>query len=350
MKTVVLIPSLRPDRKLINLINGLIEVGLNDIIIVDDGSGEEYRNIFDSAQSMGCRVLCHAVNLGKGRALKTGMNYFLNEYPGYSGIVTADSDGQHSPEDILRTAEALEQNPDCLILGSRDFSKENVPKKSMLGNRITRTVFRYLTGLKLTDTQTGLRAIPNDFIHELLRISGEHFEYEMNMLIEAKKQDVRIIEIPIETIYIQNNETSHFNPFRDAVRIYALLGKFAFSSIGSAIIDVLLFALLLRFILPNFFVSEELLILLSTAIARICSSTINFILNKNIVFAVKSGKGRIYRYYLVAAVQMALSAFFVWLLSDKIGIDSIVIKIFVDFILFLCSFKIQQNWVFKKSV
>lgn len=181
------------------------------------------------------------MNLGKGRALKTAFNHCLLASGGISGgadsvcrgipgCVTADSDGQHTPADILACMRSLWDNPESLILGCRDFDGPAVPARSSFGNKCTRQVFRYLLGLSVSDTQTGLRAIPAFFMEKLLEVKGERFEYETNMLIEAKNLNIRILEVPVKTIYIEENKTSHFNPIKDSLRIYLVFGKFLFSS------------------------------------------------------------------------------------------------------------------------
>lgn len=345
MKAVILIPALNPDDRLATLVDGLFSVGLTDVILVDDGSKPECKPLFQTLQQKGCLLATHAVNLGKGRALKTGMNLFLNAFPGEAGLVTADADGQHSVEDIQKICRALTAHPDALILGARDFSQENVPFKSRFGNKITRTLFGYLSGIRLADTQTGLRGIPASAMPWMMQLKGERFEYEMNMLIECKKHDVDMLEVPIQTIYIDENASSHFNPLLDAVRIYALLGKFAFASISSSVLDLVIFALMTKLILPATF-SESIAV--ATVVARVFSSLFNYTVNRHVVFQA-GGKGTIVRYYVLAVVQMACSLLLVRTLTPILHWDEVLVKFLVDFVLFLLSFKIQQAWVFRRS-
>lgn len=171
----VVIPSLQPDEKLPALLSALREAGIRNILLVDDGSGPAYRPIFDAAEASGCTVLRHAVNLGKGRALKTAFNHCLLTWPDAPGCVTADSDGQHTPACILACMQALWQHPDSLVLGCRDFDAAGIPARSRFGNKCTRLLFRLLVGLSITDTQTGLRAIPTRFMRALLETRGERF-------------------------------------------------------------------------------------------------------------------------------------------------------------------------------
>ena len=244
----IVIPSYEPDEKLCILLDGLKKNGFTEVVIVDDGSeGEEYRQIFEKAYGeFGYTVLHHAVNLGKGRALKTAFNYCILTYPDAIGCVTIDSDGQHTPEDIRKCMEMLKKNPNHLILGCRDFYSDNVPKKSRYGNTITRRVCSAVCGVKVSDTQTGLRAIPKAFMAELLNTRGERFEFETNMLIDSKDK-YPITEVPIETVYdsVEDHQT-HFDPIKDSIRIYKIFGgrfvKFLFSSLSSSVIDLILFS------------------------------------------------------------------------------------------------------------
>ncbi len=225
---VLLIPALNPDGLLVKLIEELAPVWNRPVVIVDDGSGEKAREeIFPVIREMGCDIVTNNVNMGKGRALKNGFNYILNTYPEALGTVTADADGQHTIEDIIACAEALVTSPEPrpLVLGCRDFNDSNVPRKSMLGNKITRNFMRVMNGVKVTDTQTGLRAIPAEFMKYLINVPGERFDFETNMLIAAKESSTPISEITIQTVYIENNRATHFNPFKDSLKVYAVLLK-----------------------------------------------------------------------------------------------------------------------------
>lgn len=346
MQSVVLIPALNPDEKLMRLLEGLRALDIQDILLIDDGSKPETRHYFEKAREMGCRVLTHAVNLGKGRALKTGFNAFLNLYADRPGLVMADADGQHSPADILKVGQALEAQPDVMVMGCRDFSQDNVPFKSSFGNRITRALFGFLAGQKLSDTQTGLRGVPKSALGWMMEVKGERFEYEMNMLVECPRHSLKWIEVPIETIYIEDNASSHFNPLKDALRIYAILGKYALSSFGSSLLDLGLFSLFTKAVFPLSFAWR---VEASVACARVLSAYFNYSVNRHVVF--KSGqKGTsLFRYVVLAVCQLLLSMGLTGGLTRLLGIDEILIKIVVDTILFMCSFKIQQKWVFAQK-
>lgn len=346
----VIIPALEPDEKLPALLNDLRNAGVQNIVLVDDGSGPAYHEIFDRAETdYGCTVLRHAVNLGKGRALKDAFNYCLLTWPQAPGCVTADSDGQHTPQCILNCAKALLESPDSLILGVRDFDDPTVPHRSSFGNKCTRTMFKLLVGLSISDTQTGLRAIPASFMKALLSSKGERYEFESNMLIDTKENNVPIREVPIQTVYIDDNATSHFHPIRDSIRIYSIFGKFLFSSLSSSVLDLLLFSLFCH-LLRDPFKGSLAYITVATVMARILSATYNFGINYKVVFKSTVNRGQAaLRYFGLAVVQMTLSALLVRYLFPLLHIAELLVKIPVDILLFLVSFQIQREFVYKNK-
>lgn len=349
----IIIPSLQPDDRLTQLVRALAEAQLGPIVLVDDGSGEAYRERFEECRdTYGCIHLRHAVNLGKGRALKTAFNYCLNTWPGLVGCVTADSDGQHTPQCIGRVRDALLAAPDSLVLGVRDFDAPSVPDKNRVGNKITCRICAWTCGVSVSDTQTGLRAIPAAFMRHLMNVPGERFEFEMRMLVETKER-CAICEVPIETVYdSKENHTTHFHPLRDSVRIYrvlgAQLGRFLVSSLGSGVLDVLLFWLLCGLLRGRVFAYAAI----ATAGARVCSAGANYLLNYSVVFRSNAGRGRsAARYAALAVCQMALSAALVtgglFLLPQ--GVPELWVKLPVDLVLFFFSYTIQREFVYKKK-
>lgn len=345
----IVIPSLDPDQKLLNLLENLTQSGYAHIILVNDGSSEKYNNFFQTAKNCyHCHVLRHCINQGKGRALKTAFNYFMEHFSDMTGLITVDSDGQHQISDIDACACSLLANPDKLTLGCRDFTSQKVPFRSQFGNILTRNVFNLLCGIKISDTQTGLRAIPTALIPLFLTTSGERFEYEMNMLIDCKQHNISLQEVPIQTIYLEKNASSHFNPLLDSARIYTVFLKFIVSSLSSFVIDIVFFTLFtffLKRILPLSY------IFVSTAVARIISSSANYLINKHSVFKNHQRKRfSLLKYYTLATAQMLCSAFCVTVLHHSFSAWSeTALKVIVDTILFFLSFKIQQNWVFRND-
>ncbi len=334
------VPSLKPDDLFTGVVDGLLGAGFDYIIVVDDGSGPDYRHWFDEAAARGCVVLRHEENQGKGRALKTAIAHYIGDERGKIGVVTLDADGQHRTEDVCSCAEALAQNPGCLITGSRDFDHEIVPLKSEWGNKLTRNIIRLLYGLKLADTQTGLRAIPNSYCAPLLEVSGERYEFEMNMLLQTKANGLKIVEVPIHTIYLDNNARSHFR-LQDVARIYGLIiAKFGGSSLLSFLVDISLFAALSS--------GERLLV--ATVGARVCSALFNYTVNKTVVFKNSSGVAlTLTKYAALCVVQMAASYLGVYVFSGILGGPAVPVKIAVDAVLFCISFFIQHKWVFKNN-
>lgn len=346
MNVTAIVPSLNPDEKFLAVVEGLVKAGFETILLVDDGSRPEHRIWFERALVYPqCTLLRHGKNLGKGRALKTAFNYFLSLENGHAGVVTLDGDGQHAISDVVNCAKALEEHPESLILGGRVFTGENVPARSRMGNHITSFVFRTLCGIPVSDTQTGLRGISSAFARYLLDVKGERFEFETNMLLETRRAEVSILELPIETVYIEENRSSHFRVFRDSMSIYGLILKYLSSSILSFVLDWGLFTIffwLLTFMDPKWS------LLIATAGARIVSSLFNFAVNRMVVFRSRDGVGKtMLRYYILCICQLLCSYAGVYLLSLT-GCPAAVAKIPVDILLFCLSFRIQRVWVFRK--
>lgn len=218
METAVLIPAYKPDEKLVELCKKIIFEKMK-VIVVNDGSGYEFEDIFNEIKNLDCILIEHEENFGKGTALKTGIKYALEN--NITKLVTADADGQHSVEDIISVSKELENNAETIILGSRNIKE--MPLRSRFGNSLTKFLFSFLRGIKINDTQTGLRGIP--VVKEWLILEGDRYEYEMNMLIFSKHIKIELKEIPISTIYINENESSHFKPIKDGLKIYKILFK-----------------------------------------------------------------------------------------------------------------------------
>lgn len=344
----VIIPAYEPDEKLIGLLKELRKNGICNIVVVDDGSSCACAGIFKQArEEYQCEVLVHGVNLGKGRALKTAFNYCILKYADLPGSVTADSDGQHSAECIIRCMKALWEQPQMLILGCRNFNEANVPFRSRFGNKFTCGMFRYLAGIKISDTQTGLRAIPMSYMKTLMNVKGERFEYETNMLLEAKRSEVSIGEVAIRTIYIEENKSSHFHVIKDSARIYLMFAKFLFSSLSSSVLDLLLFSLFC-FMFKGKQWGAITYITAATVLARIVSAIYNYLLNYKVVFKSRKTVGTTgMKYFLLAIVQMGCSALFVNLLYPVWGGYEVAVKIPVDILLFFASFVIQREIVYR---
>lgn len=226
-RIAVLIPAWKPDGRLPALVEELLARGFRHVVVVDDGNGTAYADLFTCLACQAAVHICrHPQNRGKGRALKTGFMHLLATEPGLAGVVTADADGQHRPEDILRVAQALLEEVAAAtpspVLGVRSFTGR-VPWKSRLGNLWTCRIFAWVTGTLLPDTQTGLRGLPVSLLPALLSVPGERYEFEMAMLVALCKTKCRVRPLPIETVYLEGNRSSHFHPVRDSLRVYAAL-------------------------------------------------------------------------------------------------------------------------------
>ncbi len=342
----VVIPSLNPDEKLGKTVQSLLDVGFTDIILVNDGSGAEYVPNFPK-NLPNCTLLTHEVNRGKGAAMKTAFRYFLDTKRTTRGVITVDGDGQHLAEDVLRCAEEMCKT-DSVVLGVRDFSGPDVPARSKFGNRTTSFVFRLFCGLKVSDTQTGLRAIPAKYLSEMLNVDGNRYEYETNMLLKMGSLGIPSAEVGIQAVYIEENQTSHFRPVRDSIRIYGLILKFIFSSAVAALVDLVLFFVFNLLLVPLIGVSADAV---ATAAARVISSFVNFSLNKKAVFKSSAPTQRaVVRYYILAVCILALSAggitLFTFITRTESSVIKTIAKCVIDTLLSILSFRLQREWVF----
>lgn len=343
---VIVIPSLEPDDKLLDLLSSIRKRGQDwPIVIVDDGSSNEYQAVFDAAEmEYACEVIRHETNRGKGAAIKTAIRHILTEFEEADYIVTIDSDGQHTPDDLIKCIQAAEVHENTMVLGVRDFS-QNIPLRSKFGNLLTRNVMRLMIGIDIKDTQTGLRVIPAHFMEGLLEIPGDRFEYETQMLLETKRNDWKIHSQEISTIYIEGNASSHFRVIADSVAIYAVFLKYLLSSIAAFLLDVAVYALLLRLLKAVSFYS----IGVSSLGARGVSSLFNYFVNRNVVFSNTSGRSSFLKYFALVLIQILLSTnlvYFGHLFFPRF--DTVPIKIMVDGLLFFFSYYIQKNYIFTR--
>lgn len=365
---VFVLPSLDPDDRIVSLADELNAAGNGiELLVVDDGSCEAKQSLFRELDSRPfCTVLHHEVNRGKGAALKTAFAWLLEKYgEKLCGCVTADGDGQHLVKDILQAETELRNHPDALVLGSRVFHGDDVPWKSRFGNNMTSFMFQNVLRLKgVTDTQTGLRGIPANFMKACLSLPGNRFEFETEMLLAAKTEHVLIHAYPIETVYFEQNSGTHFRPVKDACRIYGVIFRhlfgeffsFILSSLSSAVLDFALFNLCYYLIF-----TEDLTwsgrhprLFLSCFIARATSSVWNFTLNRYFVFP-KNDKERqplgksLAGYYLLCCVIFVAS----WLLTSlltKLLPDNWIStgKLGVDLMLFLLCYFTQKYLIFRR--
>jgi dolichol-phosphate mannosyltransferase len=344
----IVIPSLNPGSELVKLIDDL--GNRERIVLVDDGSDD--KAVFEKlAERTNVFVITHEVNKGKGEALKTAAEYVLRNFPG-SGIVTADDDGQHMPEDIIKVKNAVDRNPGALVLGVREFSGENVPLRSKMGNKTTSVIFRIRTGRKLGDTQTGLRGIPAELVKTLPQIPGSRFEYEISMLTTFADLGVDFVMVPVHTVYQTGARKSNYKTVSDSIKIAKSIArknihkariiqfsKYGLSGIVSAAVDFGLY----------YVFSLYMPVLVSAYIARLISGVFNFTVNRNLVFKASESRARsAVKYIILFAVQLVLTANLTDFLVGAGG-NEYISKIAVDLTLFTISFVIQRKFVFKKK-
>ena len=355
----VVLPSLDPDEKLVAVVDGLLEYGFTDIILINDGSKPENLHYFTdlAAQHPEINLIHHEVNRGKGAGLKNAFRWFLENRPQGRGVVTVDGDNQHHPEDTRRCCERMLETGH-IILGCRDFTLDHVPPRSRFGNRLTSAVFKLFVGMTLSDTQTGLRAIPRWALEDFCAVAGDRFEYETNMLLEMKARGMKFEEVKIRTVYIEENKSSHFHPIRDSWRIYKLILKHFFrytaSSLISSAVDAGGYSLLsglLENTLKGFALTA-----VAGGVARLISSMLNFFMNRKLVFRSRAPLGQaMLRYYALALPQMAVQVlmtqgvYALLRISDRATFLRTLIYVVVMCALYLISYMIQQRWVFAEK-
>lgn len=353
MDVSVILPSYNPSEKLITAVRALNEAGFDDIIVINDGSEKEKSaEIFEKVKEMPfVRLISHEKNMGKGKALKTGFDFFLKNRPYKKGLVTTDDDMQHRAEDIKSCCSEMLRTGTA-VFGARSFKGKEIPPKSRFGNNMTSFTFRFLCGIKITDTQTGLRALPSSYLPALIKVSGDRFEYETNMLLAMKENGLKFRELPIRTIYSDNNSGTHFRPIRDSLKIYAVILKYVFSSLLASAVDLIAFTLF-NLLLPEK-LDEGVRIFAATALARIISAAVNFTINRRKVFKSTSRlKPSIIKYCVLSVCQAGLSYGLVYLLTALSGagrsILSTLFKMAVDTLLFFLCFVAQREWVFNSE-
>ena len=355
-KISVVLPSLDPDEKLITVVDGLLEYGFSHIILVNDGSKQENLHYFYdlAAAHPEITLLHHEVNKGKGAALKNAFRWFLENRPEGEGVVTVDGDNQHHPEDTRRCCEQMLRSGHA-VLGCRDFNQADVPARSSFGNKTTSAIFKIFVGMTISDTQTGLRAIPRDILEQLVDVYGDRFEYETNMLLAFKTNAIPFDEVKIRTVYIEENKSSHFRVIHDSWRIYKLIlahfFRYTLSSLLSAVVDTGAFSLLSA-LLKNT-LSGMALTAAAGITARVISSLLNFFMNQRLVFQTKvDTKNAMLRYYALALPQMAAQVLLTQGVYALFGIPDTatglrtVLYAVVMTVLYFASYMIQQRWVF----
>ncbi|MES2197252.1 MAG: glycosyltransferase [Pseudomonadota bacterium] len=336
---VFLFPAYQPTALFCESLEELRKMDPSPIVVVDDGGGPAYRELFARAGRVpGTTVLTNAVNLGKGAALKHGMNHVLVNHPNCIGAVTADADGQHTVADILKVATALQTRPSEVIFGSRDF-KRDVPFRSKVGNIISRYIYRFLIGLNLSDTQTGLRGIPRRLMELSLAIRSNRYEFETEQIIVAKGAGFHFTEVPIRTVYIDENSGSHFNPVLDSFRIYFVLLRYAVSSLATALTDLLVFYIL---------TANGMALLSANMSARAVALWIQFMLLKKYVFKSKAGLPIFAAYVAYVFFSGYVSSVMQQQFAAHLVASTLLAKVVVESIIWIFNFMFLRDIIFRR--
>ena len=333
----VLIPAYQPDARLPRLILELHRADPSTkIVVVDDGSGQKFSDIFEASATAGAHVISYENNRGKGYALREGFTWIRDVAGDLSEcVVTADADGQHTLNDIFRVGRTC-TDTGTSVLGVREFVG-HVPARSRIGNTATSALFWLATGWKLKDTQTGLRAFPVALLPALLEVQGDRYEYELRVLLHLAKFRHPVTQIPIETIYEAGNPTSHFRPLQDSARIWAPLLKFAASSGVATIIDYVLVLALNALTGALFF---------PVVVARMVSASVNFAMNRRVFEATGVPLRRSALRYAALAVAVVAGSYTMLAVLTGIGIPLWIAKIIADTTMYLVSYSAQSRYVF----
>lgn len=353
---VAVMPVYNPGPETVRVCASLSEK-FGRLVVVDDGSVDNVP-LFDRLPA-GATLLRHDENKGKGQAIKTAVRWILEHCPACSGVVFVDGDGQHAPDDVLKVAVRMSET-DRLALGVRRFSGAEVPWRSRFGNVMTSFAVRFMFQVRLDDTQTGLRAVPWRLLGSMLKISGDRYEYEIRALGHWLDCREPLEQVEIDTIYIGENRSSHFRPVWDSLRIYGGLarfgvvrfGKFVASSLLGFLTDNLVFTVLL-FALDLSGYRRWASILVALALARIVSAAVNFLTNKLWVFrSTEPIPLSAARYCALAVVIAGLSyggTAGISHCADAHGWVITAVKILIDTVLFVLSYRVQKRWVFGRN-
>lgn len=342
---VALVPAYQPTDTLPGLVTDLNHQGFA-VVVVDDGSTAA-EPIFTAIADQAV-VLHHRVNLGKGAALRTGLEWIGERYPADAVVITVDADGQHRPWDVAAVCRATFAQTSSpagrrrVVLGARQDGP-GTPARSRAGHAVTRLALRLMTGLRLSDTQTGLRAFRASLIPTLVQIPGQRYEYEMNMLLALAEQGIPVSEVGIDTVY-DDATVSHYRGLRDSLRIGRDLIAFSLSSIASFLIDYGLFALLTAVL---GWLTAPAAVLWANILARIGSATANYTINKRHVFHSRGRTGTTALQYalLAAGILVANTAVLGWL-TGVLALNPYLAKIVVELTFFVVSWLVQRHLIF----
>lgn len=345
------VPVYNPEPGLQALCVSLLD-SYGTVVVVDDGSTENVEDFKTLPE--GINLVRHEVNRGKGRAIKTSIEWLMANRPDLKAAVFVDGDGQHRPDDVAEVVAKCRKTGN-VVLGVRDFSKQNIPFRSRFGNIMTSFLVRLMYRVPIYDTQTGLRAIPSRLFGSMLQMEGERYEYEMRLFGMLDIEHETLEQVPIETIYISNNRASHFHPIRDSIKVYrGLFGgrpaKFVLSSLIGFGVDIGTFSILICALGRWSPLNVATAILVSHIVARVLSAVVNYQCNRRMVFETKTETAVSVRRYAALALTIwflsyVLTTVFALTFNSE-GLRITAIKVVMDIVLFILSYQVQKCWVF----
>ena len=341
---LIIIPAYNPPIKLFEALLAKLDGAFQNVLIVNDGSDETYNDFFKNVEKK-YRVLRHEYNLGKGRAIKTAYSYAIDNYPDVLAYVVIDCDNQHDVDDMINCCKEAIQHPDSLVIGVRDFSLENVPFKSRFGNIITRTMFKWLFNYDISDTQTGLRAISPKFAPKLLNVAGDRYNYELKCLIVCCEENIPIIEVPIKTIYIENNKESRFNPVKDSILIYKEFLSYYLKLFIPYLLGLIVFLITFYFLNS----SDDLkALVIVNFIAGIINLVANILINYKNIYK-HNNLSNNFVYILKKILKIFIAGFFIYICYNLLNINLLISKVIIDIILTIIIYMVFRNVGFKNE-
>lgn len=341
---LIIIPAYNPPIKLFESLLTKLEGAFKHVLIVNDGSDESFNDFFKKLEKK-YHVLKHEYNLGKGEAIKTAYRFAYDNYKDVLAYVVIDCDNQHDIEDMINCCKAAIEHPDSLVIGVRDFSLDTVPFKSKAGNKITRLMFKWLFNKDITDTQTGLRAISPTIVNKLLAVSGSRYNYELKCLITCCEENIPIVEVPIKTIYIENNKESRFNPVKDSFIIYKEFINYYLRLFIPYLISLLVFLIVFYFMNSN---NDLKALIIVNIIAGIINIVTNIIMNYRNIYK-HNNLGNNLVYILKKILKIFIAGFFIYICYNLLNINLLLSKVLVDIILTIIIFLIFRNVGFKNE-
>lgn len=214
-KVCVIVPTYNNGKTLQRVLDSILSY-TNDVILVNDGSTDGTALIAGNYTQITQIHLPY--NSGKGIALRSGFEKAIQMQFDYA--LTIDSDGQHFASDIPKFLDALEIESGTLLIGSRDMTTDDIPKKSSFGNKFSNFWFWFETGIRLEDTQSGFRLYPLQAIPK--KYFTSKFEFEIEVIVRAAWKGIPVKNISIQILYDPDERVSHFRPFKDFTRISIL--------------------------------------------------------------------------------------------------------------------------------